>query len=61
MSVSVQTQALDAGAELNAFTARVAGAGAIVTFTGVVRDVAGGAVVDRDQVVGAEEDVDRPK
>ena len=42
MSVSVQTQAFDAGAELNAFTARVAGAGAIVTFTGVVRDVAGG-------------------
>ena len=42
MTVRVQTEAFDAGAELNAFAARQAGAGAVVTFTGVVRDVGGG-------------------
>jgi molybdopterin synthase catalytic subunit len=41
MRLSVQTQAFDLGAESNAFAAGVAGAGAIVTFTGVVRDNAG--------------------
>ncbi len=41
MAVRVQTDAFDAGAELNAFTALVDGAGAVVSFTGVVRDVAG--------------------
>ena len=39
MKVAVQEDAFDAGAELNAFTASVDGAGAVVSFTGVVRDV----------------------
>jgi molybdopterin synthase catalytic subunit len=34
----LQEDAFDLGAEANAFAARAAGAGAIVTFTGVVRD-----------------------
>lgn len=37
MLVSVQEAWFDAGAELNAFTAGVSGAGAIVSFTGIVR------------------------
>lgn len=45
MQVRVQTDAFDAGAELNAFTAAVPGAGAVVSFTGIVRDVAGGLSV----------------
>ena len=39
MTVRIQTEGFDAGAELNAFTDTVAGAGAVVSFTGVVRDV----------------------
>lgn len=42
MSVRVQSETFDPGAELNAFTAAVDGAGAVVSFTGVVRDVSGG-------------------
>ena len=42
MPVRVQQGPFDAGAELNAFAAEVAGAGAVVSFTGIVRDVAGG-------------------
>jgi len=38
----VQETAFDMGAEANAFAARQHGMGAIVTFTGIVRDVAGG-------------------
>ena len=38
MRLSVQETAFDAGAELNAFSAGVAGAGAVVSFTGIVRD-----------------------
>jgi molybdopterin synthase catalytic subunit len=38
MRLSVQEAAFDAGAELNAFSAAVAGAGAVVSFTGIVRD-----------------------
>lgn len=34
----LQTHAFDTGAEVNAFTAQAKGAGAIVTFTGIVRD-----------------------
>lgn len=34
----VQAESFDAGLEANAFTARATGAGAIVTFTGIVRD-----------------------
>ena len=44
MTVRIQTEGFDAGAELNAFTDIVAGAGAVVSFTGVVRDVDGGLV-----------------
>lgn len=42
MPVRVQDGVFDAGAELNAFTDAVAGAGAVVSFTGIVRDVDGG-------------------
>lgn len=42
MTVRVQEAVFDTGAELNTFAAQVAGAGAIVSFTGIVRDVAGG-------------------
>jgi molybdopterin synthase catalytic subunit len=40
MDVRVQQKRFDAGAELNGFDPN--GAGAVVTFTGLVRDVAGG-------------------
>jgi molybdopterin synthase catalytic subunit len=40
--IRVQAMSFDPGGELNSFSASVAGAGAIVSFTGVVRDVAGG-------------------
>jgi molybdopterin synthase catalytic subunit len=40
--VRVQDAAFDPGAELNAFTNRMAGAGAVVSFTGITRDVADG-------------------
>jgi molybdopterin synthase catalytic subunit len=42
MRLSVQTAAFDAGAELNAFSLAAAGAGAVVSFTGIVRDTGGG-------------------
>ena len=42
MQVRVQPEAFDAGAELNAFSTAMLGAGAVVSFTGVVRDVSGG-------------------
>ena len=38
MNVRVQSEPFDLGAEVDAFAARAAGAGAIVTFSGVVRD-----------------------
>ena len=41
MRLSVQTEAFDLGAEANAFAAGAATAGAIVTFSGVVRDNGG--------------------
>jgi len=41
MDIRVQDAPFDAGAELNAFTARIEGAGAVVSFSGVVRDVDG--------------------
>ena len=41
MRVVVQAEAFDAGAELNAFSAQAAGAGAVVSFTGLVRDNGG--------------------
>ena len=42
MGVRVQQIAFDAGAELNAFVDAAQGAGAIVSFSGLVRDVASG-------------------
>ena len=42
MSVRVDPAPFDAGAELNRFAAAQTGAGAVVSFTGVVRDVTGG-------------------
>lgn len=41
MRLSVQAEPFDLGAEANAFAAGVTGAGAVVTFTGIVRDNAG--------------------
>ena len=38
MSIRVQAEPFDMGAETNAFTASVPGAGAVVTFSGLVRD-----------------------
>ncbi len=40
--VRVQQDAFDMGAELNAFAARVTGAGAVVSFSGITRDLEGG-------------------
>jgi molybdopterin synthase catalytic subunit len=37
MAIRILTEAFDPGAELNAFMAEAAGAGAVATFTGVVR------------------------
>ena len=42
MRVSVQAEPFDIGAEVAAFSDRAKGAGAVVTFSGLVRDVAGG-------------------
>lgn len=42
METRLQAEPFDAGAELGSFSARVAGAGAVVSFTGVVRDLASG-------------------
>ncbi len=42
ISVRVDPAPFDAGVELNTFSAGVSGAGAVVSFTGVVRDVDGG-------------------
>lgn len=42
MRILVQSDAFDAGAELNRFTAAQNGMGAVVSFTGIVRDAPGG-------------------
>ena len=42
VQVRVQEAPFDPGAELNAFSAEVQGAGAIVSFSGVTRDLPGG-------------------
>lgn len=42
MTVRVQSEPFDTGAELNAFTAACGNVGAVVSFTGITRDVAGG-------------------
>ncbi|MEM6387301.1 MAG: molybdenum cofactor biosynthesis protein MoaE [Pseudomonadota bacterium] len=41
MTIRVQSEAFDMGAETNAFSAAVAPAGAVVTFSGLVRDEGG--------------------
>jgi molybdopterin synthase catalytic subunit len=41
MRVAVQSGAFEVGAEVSAFTAGVRGAGAVVSFTGLVRDEGG--------------------
>ncbi|WP_104018669.1 molybdenum cofactor biosynthesis protein MoaE [Roseovarius nitratireducens] len=41
MDIRVQQEPFDLGAEANAFAARQAGMGAVVTFTGIVRDLEG--------------------
>ncbi|MDP3197269.1 molybdenum cofactor biosynthesis protein MoaE [Tabrizicola sp.] len=41
MRVAVQSQPFDVGAEVSGFTAKVRGAGAVVSFTGLVRDEGG--------------------
>mgnify|MGYP001605806879 CR=1 FL=1 len=43
--IRVQAEAFDPGAELNAFSAAVEGAGAVVSFSGLVRDVDNGLQV----------------
>lgn len=45
MGVRVQSEPFDFGAEAAGFAARVTGAGAVVTFTGLVRDIPGGLSV----------------
>jgi len=45
LDIRVQAEAFEFGAEAEAFAARQAGMGAVVTFSGVVRDVAGGLEV----------------
>ncbi len=42
MDIRVQEAPFDLGQEANAFAARQSGMGAVVTFTGIVRDVADG-------------------
>ncbi|MCE6968938.1 molybdenum cofactor biosynthesis protein MoaE [Cereibacter sphaeroides] len=42
MRVVVQAEAFDFGVEASAFASGVSGAGAVVTFTGLVRDLSGG-------------------
>ncbi len=49
MSVRVQSDRFDFAAEGAAFSASVAGAGAVVTFTGIVRDRDGGGL-DRMEI-----------
>jgi len=42
MTIRVQTEAFQPGAELDKFTAGVSTSGAVVSFSGIVRDVSGG-------------------
>jgi molybdopterin synthase catalytic subunit len=44
MGIRIQEAAFDPGAELNAFSELTEGAGAIVTFTGIVRSTPGDAI-----------------
>jgi molybdopterin synthase catalytic subunit len=51
----VQEAAFDAGAELNAFAASAPGAGAVVTFTGVVRGDGGLSAMEIEHYPGMTE------
>ncbi|NNK15591.1 MAG: molybdenum cofactor biosynthesis protein MoaE [Sulfitobacter sp.] len=42
MEISVQEATFDVGQELNAFARTAEGSGAVVSFTGITRDIAGG-------------------
>jgi molybdopterin synthase catalytic subunit len=55
MTVRVQSEPFDLGAESAAFARTVAGAGAIVTFTGVVRDDGGIAAMAIEHYPGMTE------
>ncbi len=44
MQVRVQSEPFDAGAELNLFSAAQVGAGAVVSFSGIVRDLPGASL-----------------
>jgi molybdopterin synthase catalytic subunit len=53
--LSVQTAPFDAGAEVNAFSAAVTGAGAVVTFTGIVRGDGGLSAMEIEHYPGMTE------
>ncbi len=55
MRVLVQADAFDPGAEANSFAAGLAGAGAIVTFTGLVRGTGGVAAMQIEHYPGMTE------
>lgn len=55
MELRIQAELFDAGAELNAFTSRVAGAGAVVSFTGIVRDPGGLTAMEIEHYPGMTE------
>jgi molybdopterin synthase catalytic subunit len=55
MRLSVQAEAFDAGAELNAFSAAGPGAGAVVSFTGIVRDPGGLQAMEIEHYPGMTE------
>lgn len=53
--IRVQSAPFDPGAELNAFTAGVAGAGAVVSFTGLVRGDGGLSAMEIEHYPGMTE------
>lgn len=55
MRVAVQRDAFDAGSELNAFSAAATGAGAVVSFSGVVRGDGGLAAMEIEHYPGMTE------
>ncbi|MBP1807565.1 molybdenum cofactor biosynthesis protein MoaE [Rubellimicrobium aerolatum] len=55
MEVRVAPDPFDPGAELSAFTARAAGAGAVVSFTGVVRGDGGLSALEIEHYPGMTE------
>jgi len=55
MQVRIAPDAFDAGAELNRFAARVPGAGAVVTFSGIVRGDGGLTAMEIEHYPGMTE------